>query len=409
MSAAATGGGRHSASFPLEMRRQMPDLWPAADRAAWERATAAAAGPFDPPGAAAHLKPAARRARAGSWGNFLAFLASRGDLKPAEAPASRLTPARLTAWLAAIRQRTSANTVNQFVRELSLAIAAMAPERDWSWVRQHPDRPRDAEVRASRKPVAPIDLALLVDRALALCDAADAAPASLEASCDHRDGLLLALTAYVGLRRGNITGLRLGATLRQVGEGYRLVLEGGAVKNGVPIDVPVPATLVPHLRRHIEAHRPRLLDGAPDHGWLFIGQAGRPLAYGCLYGIFRRRGAELIGQPINPHAIRHAIATGLLLDNPRAVAVAGAALRPSRVAQRKRGLRPLWPGGCGRRVAAAATKKDAVVQLTQHEHGRGSRMSDRRGPQAFSLNCTRVSRSLVRRLGWSPRDSCSVS
>jgi integrase len=98
------------------------------------------------------------------------------------------------------------------------------------------------------------------------------------------------------------------------------------VKNGEPIDVQVPATLVPHLRRHIEVHRPRLLDGAADHGCLFVGRAGRPLAYSWIYNLFRYRGAELIGQPINPHAIRHAIATGLLEDDPRAVATAGAAL-----------------------------------------------------------------------------------
>lgn len=326
MSEAPIGPGWRSETFPLEMRRLMPEHWPATDRAAWERAIAPAAGPFDPPGPAAHLAPATRRARAGSWGNFLAFLESCGDLDPNQTPGDRLTPARLTTWLGALRHRVSANTVQQFVRELSLTIAAMVPDRDWSWVRQHPGRPRDAEVRAARKPVAPVDMALLVDRALALCDAADAAPASIEAARDHRDGLLLALTAYLGLRRVNITGLHLGATVQQVGDGYRLTLAGGTVKNGVPIDVPVPATLVPHLRRHIEVHRPQLLGASADHGRLFIGRAGRPLGYGWLYNLFRQRSAELTGQAINPHAIRHAIATDLLLDNPRAVAVAGAAL-----------------------------------------------------------------------------------
>jgi integrase len=326
MSAVPTGPGRCSTNFPLELRRLTPEHWPTADRTAWERATAEAAGPFERPGAAAHLAPATRRARAGSWGNFLAFLASRNDLDPAEAPADRLTPPRLTAWLKALRQRATASTVNQLVRDLSLAIAAMAPERDWSWVRQHPDRPRDAEIRASRKSVAPINLPLLVDRALALCDAADAAPASPEASLDHRDGLLLAMAAYLGLRRVNIVGLHLGTTVQQVGDGYRLTLTGKAVKNGVPVDVPAPPTLVPYLSRHLKVHRPRLLGGASDDGWLFLGRAGRPLGYGWLYSLFQRRGAELIGQPINPHAIRHAIATSLLLDNPRAIAVAGATL-----------------------------------------------------------------------------------
>jgi integrase len=326
MTARQTLRGKHSIDFPLEMRRLMPEQWPAEDRAAWERAIAVAAGPFDRPGPAAHLALATRHGRAGTWGNFLAFLASRGELNTSEALADRLTPTRLTAWLEALHARTSANSVHQGLGALALVVAVLVPGQDWSWVRRHPLRPTDGEARASRKPIQQFDLALLVDRALDFCTTADAAPPSHETARAHRDGLMLALTAYVGLRRVNITGLRLGATIRQVGEGYRLVLEGGAVKNGVPIDVPVPATLVPHLRRHIEVHRPRLLNSAADHGWLFVGRAGRPLGYGWLYNLFRQRGAELIGQPINPHAIRHAIANSLLVADPRAVTTAGAVL-----------------------------------------------------------------------------------
>ncbi|MCB4825531.1 tyrosine-type recombinase/integrase [Roseicella aerolata] len=308
------------------MRRLTPDLWPRADRAAWERAIRPGDGPFDPPGPAAHLASGSKRGRAGAWGNFLAFLETRSDLDAAEGPAERLTYERFTAWLEALRQRTSANTVRQLVLSFSLAIAAMVPERDWSWVRQHIGRPRHGEAMASRKPVVSLDPVLLVSRALALCDAADAAPLSRDASVDHRDGLMLALTIYIGLRCKNIAGLRLGETVLETGDGYRLTFASTDIKNGVTVDLPLPATLVPYLRRHIEEHRPRLLDGAPDQGWLFISERRRPLAYNSLWEIFQRRGIQLLGHPINPHAIRHTIATGLLVADPRAVKVTGAAL-----------------------------------------------------------------------------------
>ncbi len=326
MSARRDPRGRRSESIPLEMRRLTPDLWPPADRAAWERAIRPGDGPFDPPGRAAHLAPITQRSRAGTWGNFLAFLEARGDLDPAEGPAERLTYKRLTAWLGTLHQRTSANTIRQIILSFSLAIAAMVPEQNWSWIRQHADRPRHAAAQASRKPVVSFDPVLLAARALALCDAADASPPSHDASLAHRDGLILALTTYVGLRCKNLMGLRLGETVLEAGDGYRLTFASMDIKNGVTVDLPLPATLVPYLRRYIEEHRPRILNGAPEEGWLFISERRRPLSDHSLYDVFRRWGEELLGQPINPHAIRHAIATGLLVADPRSVRVAGAAL-----------------------------------------------------------------------------------
>jgi integrase len=321
--------GRPSASFPPEARRLRPELWPAADREAWARATTPS-GPLDPPSPAAHLRPATRDSRAGAWGRYLSFLAAHDQLDPAEATADRLTPERLGLWIGSMRDRVSAHTVHRLVLDLSFAIAAMVPERDWGWVRRHPARPRHAEVVASRKPVAPFDAPRLVEAALGLCARADAAPPSPEAARDYRDGLLLALAAYTGLRRANLAAIRIGESLVQHdGGGFRLTFEGPSLKTGGTLDVPVPEALVPHLRRHLEVHRPLLLAGRPDHGLLWVGRAGRPLSYTWLYNLFVRRGRELLGRPVNPHAARHAIATGLLAADPRAVGVAGAALAHS--------------------------------------------------------------------------------
>ena len=43
------------------------------------------------------------------------------------------------------------------IDDLGYMAALIAPGQDWSWLRRHPDLPTAAEVRASRKPIAPPD------------------------------------------------------------------------------------------------------------------------------------------------------------------------------------------------------------------------------------------------------------
>lgn len=140
----------------------------------------------------------------------------------------------------------------------------------------------------------------------------------------YRDGLLIALGVVTGLRRKNLAEIEIGQHLRLEPEQVRLVFD--TIKNGEVFDTAVPAFLLPYLRRYLAHHRPLLLQGRPDCAALWINLDGRPLAYEALYGIFRRHGIRLLGQRISPHALRHALATTLLREDPNNVKLAASAL-----------------------------------------------------------------------------------
>lgn len=202
----------------------------------------------------------------------------------------------------------------------------MVPDRDWSWVRRHPLRPTPAEIRAARKPLEPFDGAELVQAALAECDAAEAETPTPRSARRFRDGLLLALATYVGIRRRNLAEITIGEHLVASGSGYRLVFEEAGTKTGAICDLRVPDMLVPYLQAYLDRYRPVLLDGTDDHGRLWVNIGGEPLAYEALYGLFARKAQKLIGRPINPHLTRHSLATTILTSDPRAIATAAAAL-----------------------------------------------------------------------------------
>jgi integrase len=288
---------------------------------------APAATPLDPAGPAHHLSARTRQARIECWGNYLALLESRGWLDPAEAVADRLTFDRLGEYIRFHRDRgAGANGLRRMVLEISLAIGAMVPEQAWGWVRRHPDRPSHAEAAASKKPIKPFDAAVLVDRAMSLCDKGDRAPASHLAARQYRDGLLLALATYIAPRVSNLADIEIGRHLVEHETGFQLRFDAQETKTGVVLDTVIPQSMLPFLRRYLEVHRPRLLSGRDDHGQLWVGAGGRPLAKSAFYGLFMRRSQELCGRRIHPHLVRHAMATELLTEDPRAVRTAAAAL-----------------------------------------------------------------------------------
>ena len=83
----------------------------------------------------------------------------------------------------------------------------------------------------------------------------------------------------------------------------------------------LPAELTPRL----DTYFGRLPTGAArgvvsDAIW--ISRRGTPLAAGCLYQRITRTTRRRLGQPVNPHRFRHALATSIALDCPSEVRMA---------------------------------------------------------------------------------------
>ena len=81
-------------------------------------------------------------------------------------------PEQIGRYIAHMRHRLRTGSLHHELVGLSYTLAAMVPERDWSCIRRHPGRPTAAEIRASRKPLAPPPLEALLGCGFTLCDAA---------------------------------------------------------------------------------------------------------------------------------------------------------------------------------------------------------------------------------------------
>src|SRR4051794_16486408 len=139
------GPGRFSETYPPERRRVPIEHWPEPDRVAFQWARREG-GMFESPGPAASWAPQSCRMRQGSYGRFLNFLKRKGLLLETEGPSDRMTPSRLTPYLAEATHLLAATTIERHLVDLRLMLGAMAPDEDWRWITRHPGRPSSREI-----------------------------------------------------------------------------------------------------------------------------------------------------------------------------------------------------------------------------------------------------------------------
>jgi integrase len=130
--------------------------------------------------------------------------------------------------------------------------------------------------------------------------------------------VLIEIELAVPLRMANLAGLRIGTHLvRLPGGGLVLVLDGEEVKNGLPLEVALPAGAAAMVTRYIERYRPLL--GAAGSDWLFPGRTpGRRKSHDGVRDQITKTLAERCGVAMHPHLFRH-LAGKLILDqDPKA-------------------------------------------------------------------------------------------
>jgi len=313
------------------------EAWPALDRQLWT-AACAPGSILEGEGPAAGWAIATRVQRARTYGRWLALLQAQGMLAPDTHPAARVTPAALDAFIAALRPRWRPVSLWSEIDRLHAVLAAMAPDRDWTWLRRVVNRlhgavPRSADVRARLIP--PREL---LERAIRMMQAAARSDALLpqRRAVAFRDGLMIALLTAVPLRRRSFVNLRIGRHVVLAGDDVGLLrLDPADLKNGVAYDVPLPPALVPFLRRWLEVHRPVLL-GAEENDHLWITAEGRPHS---IHTIGTRIGAlteRWFGRRMSPYLFRHAAATTVAIEAPEHVRLVAGLLGHSTLATSER-------------------------------------------------------------------------
>jgi hypothetical protein len=118
------------------VRRCLPLAeWPEPDRAAWAAAHHRG-GLLDDDGLAASWASATSTIIAGGYGRYLSFLAETEGLDGTVPLADRVTRPRVEAYVARLRECNHSSTVAARILQLARAVAVMAPEVDWAWLRR---------------------------------------------------------------------------------------------------------------------------------------------------------------------------------------------------------------------------------------------------------------------------------
>lgn len=199
----------------------------------------------------------------------------------------------------------------------------MMPARDWTWLKAIKARLyRAAPPHASRGPV--ITSVQLLELGQQLMDESKpipGTPISMYDAIRYRDGFMIALLAFIPIRRKNLAALEIGRHLIQEGDGWFVIIPGEETKTGTPIEFPVPELLESYLTIYLDIVRPKLLRGA-DSATLWVNSQGGALQYGPIGTTISRYSKRYLGFHIALHDVRDAAATTWALSAPHQIGIA---------------------------------------------------------------------------------------
>jgi site-specific recombinase XerD len=213
----------------------------------------------------------------------------------------------------------------------------MAPDQDWSWLRQAVARLKAGTTRCKPKLARIRPSADLLRLGFALMAEAEAMAAKrpYRAAARYRDGLMIALLAARPLRLATFAGLRLGTEVVRIGDAWCLRVDGGRTKTGAPVEVPLPAELAAAIERYLDIWRPRLL-GRTRLDAFWVTKDGTPMRPHAVNIPICRLTRQAFGVSVNPHLFRDCAATSIAIDDPEHVRIAARVLGHATLATTER-------------------------------------------------------------------------
>ena len=293
--------------------------WPAADRLAWNRATARD-DYFADDAVAAHWRDKTRYQALTAYGRWLAFVAGCEAHALQWPPLERASPSLLSAHIDAVAQRVTPASVVAEINHLRHALRAVAPTLDQAWLAAVMQRwTKKVQRRDQRHKM--IDASRLHALGIGLMDGAEQGPDPRAAAREFRDGLLIALLTAVPLRRRNLAQLELGTSVLRDGLGWTIVIDRESTKSNEPLEYSVPQDLVPYLLKYLETFRPHF-QGADSDRALWLSSKGGRLGAEAIYDVVCRRTLVAFGFAIHPHLFRSIAATKIARDAPGQIMMA---------------------------------------------------------------------------------------
>lgn len=238
-------------------------------------------------------------------------------------PLDRIIPAHVRDYIDALGTQAASTTVMHHILNLLRLAQAAEPTRDWHWLRSIQNRLNARATSARDKGPRLRSARDLFDLGIHLMDTA--ADASLRYSLDapiaqYRDGLIISLLAARPIRLKNLAAMVIDQHLIKVDDVYWLRFDASEVKNGTPIEAPLPAVLTPYIGSYLTECRPRLLAfRSSDRIW--ISARGHAMPAKSLYWRISRRTEAAFGVAISPHLFRDCAATSIAIEDPEHVRI----------------------------------------------------------------------------------------
>jgi integrase/recombinase XerD len=289
--------------------------WPEVDKELWHAAT----GDDDPfaDAAGARLAKSTLHVYWKAWRRFLGFLtiAEPGALEIA-AP-QRLTAERVRRYAEHLQQTNTPRSVAIQIEMLYGVSRAMMPDLDLHWLRVMRARLRSAAPRGrAAKPV--ITSVQLLELGLQLMEESNPSANAHSTMADavrYRDGLMIALLAYVPLRLSNFVGLEIDRDLIKEGDKWSIVIPPEENKTRTHLEFQIPDDLENQFSTYINYVRPYLLR-RPECQALWVSSKGGALSASAFGPIMTRHTSSRLGIRIAPHDARDAAATTWAIAAP---------------------------------------------------------------------------------------------
>jgi integrase/recombinase XerD len=256
--------------------------------------------PFDS-AAGAHLSERSRRQYLFGWRRFLGFLTLHEPTALAMAPVERLNKERVKLFVDHLKESNTPHSVAIQVDALYKAVRIMMPRLNLSWLKSIKARLYVmAPAQAATGPV--ITSLQLFELGQKLMD--ESAPTSdhpvqLRDAIQYRDGLMIALLAFVPLRRKNFAALEIDRHLVQEEDEWFVIIPAEETKTGAATEFPIPEILHRYLTTYLNIVRPRMLKRNSMALW--VSPKGGALSYSAIWPIITR------------HAKRDSVSTFLLM------------------------------------------------------------------------------------------------
>ena len=301
------------------------DLWPDVDQLAWREGVSG--DPLAPSGGGqgAAWRPSTARHVERGYGRWLAWLELQGALDRELSPDLRAPRPQVRRYLddceaAGLADYSRAGRL----QALADALRIMRPQADVHFIARAAGRISAAAVRARDLRSKLRDPAEVLEFGRALMRAGeDERTAPFERALLFRDGLIISLWSLRALRIANLAGICIDQQLMTSGEGRRLQFTAAEMKAKRPFFCAWPPSLEPALERYLTHHRLQLrgrdASGQPDDG-LWISQFGRRMRQASVAQMLRQRTGKRFEEALNPHLMRHMVATTVAENRPEDIA-----------------------------------------------------------------------------------------